>query len=110
MWLRLYAQLLLHCAMARTSSSGCWRNGGHQAAAAAHYLTPKRCSSPLLHTLGLLLLHMYLPANRQKQVDNGLDMYRPENFATFLSPFLDICTEEYKLTSKPAINSQKTVT
>jgi hypothetical protein len=91
--------------MARTSSSGCWRNGGRQAAA-AHYLTPKRCASPLLHTLCLLLLHMYLPANRQKQVDNGLDMYRPEYFATFLSYFLDICKEkEYKLDS--IVNSNK---
>jgi hypothetical protein len=51
-------------------------------------ISPPNAVPPLfLHTLCLLLLHMYLPANRQKQVDNGLDMYRPEYFATFL-PFL----------------------
>lgn len=49
LWLHLYAQLLLHCTMTRTSSGGCCRNGGHQAD--AHYRTPKLCASPHLHTL-----------------------------------------------------------
>lgn len=101
MWLHPCAQLLLHRAMARTSSSGCCcRNGGRQAAAGAHYLTPKRRASPLLHTLFACFCCTctFLQTDKGKWIMAWTCTVQKIQLPFFLL-FLDICKlNEYKLT------------